>query len=217
MAGQSLTARARKATAGRIERAIEGYRATGSNVGAAKAAGVSESTLRNWRAASREFAEAVHAAIDECAERDGQAARAYVSEHIEALRTGKRQARQVLNPRTGDVVEVLEPIRPETSLIQAALRRWDARYRPSLPAAPVAGGNLEPGDRFNRTLRRLQLQRDGQPIPPELEETSAERAANDEGWRATCEQWDAQGIDYKAIFAKGRRELDALEAPSEPS
>lgn len=132
---------ANKATDKRIERAIEGYRATGTNVGAAKAAGVAESTLRNWRRGNPEFASAVLGAIDECLEADGQAAASYVREHIEALREGKRQPRQVVTAK-GDVVEVLEPIKPESGLIQAALRKWNTGYRATLPPPSVADGGL---------------------------------------------------------------------------
>lgn len=101
---------------------------------------MSESTLRNWRRDDPEFASAVLGAIDECLEADGQAAASFVREHIEALREGRRQARQVVTAK-GDVVEVLEPIKPESSLIQAALRRWDSGYRAAgtLPA-PGQGG-----------------------------------------------------------------------------
>ena len=152
--GTALTARAHKATGKRIERALDGYRAHGSNRGAAKAAGVSEGTLRAWRRADPEFASAVHAAIDECLEADGQAAASYVREHIAALREGKRQPRQVVTAK-GDVVEVMEPIKPESGLIQAALRKWNTGYRASLPAAPVAGDGGLLADTVSEIMRKL--------------------------------------------------------------
>ena len=149
--------------------------------------------MRNWRASSHEFAQAVHAAIDECAERDGQAARALVSEHIEAVRQGKRIARQVLNPRNGEVVELLEPVKPETALIQAALRRWDTRYRASLPAPAVEASAL-PFDGpavMRRIGLRLQAEQKHGYVPEDLlptPEQAEEERRFDASLRAELEE-----------------------------
>lgn len=141
------------------ERALEGFRQHGSGRGAAKHAGIPESTLRLWRRDDPEFNAAALDAIDEALQADGEAASSYVREHIEALRTGQRVARQVLHQPSGRVVEVLEPLKPEAGLIQAALRKWNAGYRASLPAPavePSDGGTL-----IERLRRVEELQASG--------------------------------------------------------
>lgn len=50
------------------------------------------------------------------------------------MRTGKRVPRQVVNAETGEIVEVLEPVKCETALVRLALQRWDARYTGKMPA-----------------------------------------------------------------------------------
>ena len=74
-------------------------------------------------------------AIDVCVDRDGEDAAALVREHIAACRGGRRVARQVLHPRTGEVVELLEPLRMDSSLVRLALQRWDDRYRKHPPGS----------------------------------------------------------------------------------
>ena len=115
---------------------------------------MSESTLRNWRRDDPAFAVAVHDAIDSCLEADGQAAASFVREHVAALREGRRQARQVVTAR-GDVVEVLEPIKPESSLIQAALRKWNPGYRAALPAASGEGGSDASSNLLDKLVRKV--------------------------------------------------------------
>ena len=75
-------------------------------------------------------------------------------EHIAALREGRRVPRQVVTAR-GDVVEVLEPIKPESGLIQAALRRWNTGYRATSPAAAVQGGGGLLADTVSEIMAKL--------------------------------------------------------------
>ena len=133
----------------RVAKALAGYREHGTNRGAAKAAGVAESTLRDWRQRHPDFAQVVREAIDVCVDRDGEDAAALVREHIAACRDGRRVARQVLNPRTGEVVELLEPLRMDSSLVRLALQRWDDRYRKH----PPGSGDLSHAEMLEEAIR----------------------------------------------------------------
>lgn len=115
--------------------ALAGYRAHGSNVKAAAAAGLSEKTLRRWRRAHPEFEAEVRAAIDENAESQGHLAVSAIHKHLADYVEGATdlviiEDEEVLKDGTRVPTRRIEK-RPATlnpTVLTRALTRYDPRY-----------------------------------------------------------------------------------------
>ena len=111
-----------------VEMALAGYRTSGTNTGAALAAGVDESTLRLWRRTHPHFAAAVIEAIGDFQEDTGQLAANHVRGLIEAAEKGTpRLVRRTVKP-DGAVEEIYEAPEVSAAILRMALTRWDPRY-----------------------------------------------------------------------------------------
>ena len=112
----------------RIDMALAGYREHGSNVQAAKAAGVDESTLRLWRRKHPEFEAAVQVALDECAEQDGQLGVSVLRQHLQDALARTPVYEDAIVQRTGQIVSLRRPFVLNSTLVKTALTRYDTRF-----------------------------------------------------------------------------------------
>ena len=119
----------------RADMALDGYRTAGSNVQAAKAAGVCEATLRNWRRDHPEFEAEVRKAIDENAERQGHLAVSAIHKHLSGYVEGATELviiedEEVLKDGTRVPTRRIEkrPVTLNPTVLTRALTRYDPRY-----------------------------------------------------------------------------------------
>ena len=111
-----------------MQLAIEGYENGGSNYSAADAAGVSEFAIRFWRKHDPAFDEALQRADDTHAGRLSRKSKKAIEKHLDDYLEGRRARRQMVVQKTGEVVEVEEPISLSPAIVDRALNRTDPRW-----------------------------------------------------------------------------------------